>query len=527
MNNNFGLKYYSSGSYGVLVKNLTNDFIYKITEFSNYNYINCNNFNEMIYLNYFKNKYPNLYEKNNNNLPIQNISTHINTFDHFIKQYEIDEDLINKIKNKLQIELIDLIIINKMKFYQLNLNELKKKDMDIDDLYIGIEKIILGLHFFHFNGFAHGDLKPSNIVSNKNNYKIIDFGGIKHINNPDYECTCTCTYRSPEDYNFEHNSKNDKTLLYSDCPLKSDIWSLGLVFNEFIDKSNPIQIIYNQFKNYNYNKNINLSQNDIEYKIYLYFKKIKKLNNTSLLLNDSTKINNLYIYKINKIIEQMLNLNPNERLCLNHVYLNLFYQELPDLNKYKIICNYSIKSKDYFDKFIRFRKYYYNFIKLNLNDIGELFLYPFIINLFDRFLIKIINNYLIEQSNFNSKLSFIIDIINSYDDYNANIFNVNLCYFAIYLISKLVVLKKNIDVVKNILNLNYHLNIDLNLEKEKITIDKIKLIYEFIVNIIDILNYDVVRTKLFFYHNTAKELVDKLIILTDEFDISKIITHIE
>ena len=80
MNNyNYEFKYYSSGSYGVLIKNFSDNLIQKITEFSDYDYvyISGNNFNEMIYLNYFKNKYPELYFKQDNNLPIQNISTNI------------------------------------------------------------------------------------------------------------------------------------------------------------------------------------------------------------------------------------------------------------------------------------------------------------------------------------------------------------------------------------------------------------------------------------------------------------------
>lgn len=127
MNNNLKLKYYSSGSYGVLIKDSLNNYIYKITDFTNFDYININNFNEMIYLNYFKNKYPNLYKETNNNLPIQNISTHIYIFDYFIKLYKLDDNLTNKIINKLLIKSSDLIIVNKMKFYPVNLDEFKKK----------------------------------------------------------------------------------------------------------------------------------------------------------------------------------------------------------------------------------------------------------------------------------------------------------------------------------------------------------------------------------------------------------------
>ena len=284
------LKYYSAGSYGVLVKNISNNFIYKITEFSNYLYISGNNFNEMIYLNYFKNKYPKLYMKLNNNLPIQNISTHIQTLNYFAKQHKIDNELLIKITKKLNINSINLVIINKMKFYPFNLYELKKKSIfSIDNLYFQMEKIILGLHFFHSEGLAHGDLKLTNIVSDKNDCKIADFGGVKYILNPVYDCTCTPTYKSPEDYEYEYEYeykhdyeyeykyeykygnliklKSKTKKIYLGCPIKSDIWSLGIIFNELLNKFNPIQDKYNQF-----NDNI-MTNEDIEYKIHLYLKK--------------------------------------------------------------------------------------------------------------------------------------------------------------------------------------------------------------------------------------------------------------
>ena len=522
MNNDYVLKYYSSGSYGVLVKNISNDIIYKITEFSNYSYISGNNFNEMIYLNYFKNKYSNLYLKSDNNLPIQNISTHIKTLNYFVKQYKIDDELLN-------------IIVNKMKFYSYNLSELKKKDfdsdLDIDNLYLQLEKIILGLHFFHSNGLAHGDLKLINIVSDKNDYKIVDFGGVKYILNPIYECTCTSTYRSPEDYEFEYDNliQNNMNKLYSGCPIKSDIWSLGIIFNELVNKLNPIQIKYNQFRNYT---NV-ISNDDIEYKIYLYFKKIKQFNlmEKSLIFFNHND-NKLSLYKINKIIEKMLKFNPNERINLNEIYSNLFYHELPDLEKDKINFDYDIKSQDYLEKFINFRKFYYKLIKLNLDLIDELFLYPYIANLFDRFIIILINIYLFESINFNDKFNFIIELINQKNTYELNndinfdklIYNMNMCYCSIYLISKLVILKKNINVVKNIINLINFLNTK---NESNIKANDIILVYKYIMLILNIMNYDIIRTKLFLYPNTPDELIQKLIMIIENFDIVKIIKYIE
>lgn len=545
MNNNLKLKYYSSGSYGVLIKDSLNNYIYKITDFTNFDYININNFNEMIYLNYFKNKYPNLYKETNNNLPIQNISTHIYIFDYFIKLYKLDDNLTNKIINKLLIKSSDLIIVNKMKFYPVNLDEFKKKDISNNNLYSCIEKIILGLHFLHMEGLAHGDLKSVNIVSDNNDYKIIDFGGIKYVSNPKYFCTCTATYRSPEDYEHEYNKTGDKSILYNECPLKSDIWSLGLVFYELINKSNPIQTKYNQFRNNEYVKNNNVDHVNIENKIHLYFKKIKTNDISSLvsLIYSNQKNNDdLSMYKLNNIIEKMLNLNPKLRVNLEDIYLSLFYQELPNLDKNKIIFSYNISSPEYYDKFINLRKKYYPVIKLNLENMNEVFLYPYISNLLDRFIIIIIDKYLSKHINFENKFNFIIDLLNyennNPDNNNNNnpyeynnteeqkyhilIFNMNIFCFALYIISKLIILRKNTNVSNNIFDLA-----DDKKNNKKISDINIFITYELIIRVLNILNFDIVRTKLFFYSTTPIELVNKFITIIDDFNIQQIINNVE
>jgi len=304
-------------------------------------------------------------------------------FDYFIKIYKLDDNLKNKILNKLEIELDDLIIVNKMKFYTNNLNDIKKKDLSIDYLYNSIVKIILGLHFFHSEGFAHGDLKPLNIVSDNIDYKICDFGGIKYISNPKYDCTCTSTYRSPEDYEFEYCKMISNNTIYEECPLKSDIWSLGLIFNELINKSNPIQIKYNQFRSNELLKKNNIDQENIEYKIHLYLKKMKGYDISSVIISTGSNHKSddlLKTYKLKNIIQQILCFNPKLRINLYDVYWNLFHKELPNLDENKIIFNYYIKYPEYFDKFISFRKKYYQMIKLNLENTDEVYLYPFISN---------------------------------------------------------------------------------------------------------------------------------------------------
>lgn len=525
MNNSSQLKYYSSGSYGILVKSQSNDYIYKITEFTDYKYISANNFNEMLYLNFFKLKYPKLYEMVDNNLPIQNISTNICVLDYFVKTHNLDVWLVNKIKNKLEINSTDLVIINKMKFYSYNLYGLGKK-LNSNEIYSGIEKIILGLHCFHSNGLAHGDLKTTNIVSDKMDFKLIDFGGIKFLSNPKYDCTCTCTYRAPEDLEFENKLRvmEDKYTLCPNNPLKSDIWSLGLVLNEFVNGINPVQIKYNSLRI----NNTNSSQEEIEKKILLYLTNSKKINDDSfgsLFLNESiyTDVNK---YKIIKTIEQMLNIEPEKRISLENVYLNLFYQELPDYKKEKSYFNYTIDDNECYKKFINFRITYYKLIRFSLVNLYEEYLFPFIFNLFDRFLITLINKN-ISHSNDYDKYKFLLDLINysgTHDnDYDILVHDVNIICCSIYIIAKLVVLKKNIEYAREIKKIQGY----LNLGWENITYIDILYVSEQIIGIMEILNYDIVRTKLFMYSNTDKKYIENIIQIIENFDIEKIIEYIE
>ena len=47
----------------------------------------------MLYLNLFKLKYPKVYDKVDNNLPIQNILTNICILDYFVKTHKLDDQL--------------------------------------------------------------------------------------------------------------------------------------------------------------------------------------------------------------------------------------------------------------------------------------------------------------------------------------------------------------------------------------------------------------------------------------------------
>lgn len=93
-NINQNLKFHSSGSYGIVLLNEKTNKIYKLTKFAEQDEIIPNNFIEMLYLNYFKNKYQYLYnDKSNSFLPIQNINTFLCYLDDFVNIYKLEKKI--------------------------------------------------------------------------------------------------------------------------------------------------------------------------------------------------------------------------------------------------------------------------------------------------------------------------------------------------------------------------------------------------------------------------------------------------
>jgi serine/threonine protein kinase len=96
--------------------------------------------------------------------------------------------------------------------------------------------VIVGLNYIHKHGFTHGDLKPSNIVYNKDKdvAKIIDFGSLSSFRiNSTHTSLCTYEFRSPEAW-----IGDEKTNKYINPAL--DIWSLGMVILYYLSKEYEI-----------------------------------------------------------------------------------------------------------------------------------------------------------------------------------------------------------------------------------------------------------------------------------------------
>jgi serine/threonine protein kinase len=454
------LKYLTNGSYGIVFKDDKNN-VYKLTSVGFKYIIDVCNFTEYIFFNMIHK-----YSDDKPILLLQNNKTSFITHDNFFVKYEIDNKIFNKFyKTRLSFDN-PYFILNTVDYYKYNLEQFlyKYKDYCVNNFGLIAKKILIGLGPLHHNGFIHGDIKSSNIlINNFDDIVITDFGGIKSIYSELYAQTCSIITRCPEDLKFEMDCDNDNnnkvnipSIQYINSKFRSDIWSLGMIFMEILIGYNPILNIYNKYKLNGY------SDKQIEEYVISYITTIK--NNE---LNDIIKLNPTYyntditLTKITKVIDKMLEIDPNSRIeTIDQVYWELFDEVYPC--NYKLEYEYNYKGVN-IDKILKIRKEKYNIIMNACSKMDKIYILPLLIDVLDRFLIKIFE-------------------LEMYKDYSSaiNELEIKLLSSSILFIISGFFNYKTINMNDIIKNFN-------------IVLDDSKIIFDNMNKIIRILDYDIYR----------------------------------
>jgi serine/threonine protein kinase len=170
------------------------------------------------------------------------------------------------------------------------------------------KQIINGVYALYKSNMSHGDLKPSNILVDKdNNVKIIDYGSVcfyhsKYLKNP-YQ-RCTIFYVSPEELIFEKHS------------IINDWWSLGVIMYEFCTRKCFISTLLDYLKvnknkmelflEYAYTRNTDLFDNAKDF-IVTFYSTVKTANINNFILH-TIKDKEIQLYLIH-----LLRVDPDER----------------------------------------------------------------------------------------------------------------------------------------------------------------------------------------------------------------------
>ncbi|KAF0980358.1 hypothetical protein FDP41_013572 [Naegleria fowleri] len=136
-------------------------------------------------------------------------------------------------------EFNDVYIV--MEFMDSNLRQMIKSNQELTDQNIQyfLYHLLRGLKTIHSANVLHRDIKPSNILINGDmEIKYCDFGlsrGIESDTNPKMSTTYVATrwYRSPE-----------LLLMWDQAGKALDIWSLGCIFAEMLDKPPKRRVLF-------------------------------------------------------------------------------------------------------------------------------------------------------------------------------------------------------------------------------------------------------------------------------------------
>lgn len=199
------------------------------------------------------------------------------------------------------------------------------KKFSVSDLKKYFKQILSGVEYLHSLDIIHTDLKPSNmLVSNDDVIKIIDFGS--SIDNPfdsieRYNELTTKWYRAPE--------------LCLECTRfdnKIDIWSVGCVFYEMIEKiplfekKSNIHILFEIFQKYGspsleYIKNNFFDVDWCSSNTDVWFPRFSK---NKIVLNskfENETDKNLFI----NLLERMLEVEPKLRISASEALKHPFF----------------------------------------------------------------------------------------------------------------------------------------------------------------------------------------------------------
>lgn len=105
------------------------------------------------------------------------------------------------------------------------------------EIYSAFYSLCRGIKYMHDSGFYHGDIKPNNVLINKNTIKVCDFGFSFALNRSRPSINYP-TFSSPECYSLHIDKRGKSGIFYQEIKDYRciDVWSLGVTFAALLTK---------------------------------------------------------------------------------------------------------------------------------------------------------------------------------------------------------------------------------------------------------------------------------------------------
>lgn len=191
-------------------------------------------------------------------------------------------------------------------------------------------QIVSALHFMHSNNVVHGDLKPANILYDKETkvVKLIDFGGVVFLHKSYEERQALCTY----EFSAPENWYDEEELSNSFMNSKTDVWSLGMIvlfcfiesydmFGEKLKGYEAYQTYFKQFHKQQRRKYFKLTKEQIEQ------------------IRTTPSFGNQFV----NMFKKMLALDPKNRISSSELYYHKFFEPYRQKEKHNMIINNYIR----------------------------------------------------------------------------------------------------------------------------------------------------------------------------------------
>ncbi|MBD3393710.1 MAG: protein kinase [Chitinivibrionales bacterium] len=173
--------------------------------------------------------------------------------DEFAKRFEIEAKAISLLQHNNIVSIYEYGEVDGLKFFAMQFVEgedlgrriARKKPVPVEEIIDTAKQICRGLRYAHSKNVVHRDIKPQNVLIDKNGVcRLSDFGIAKIFESTNLTMTGmavgTPEYMSPEQAEGEQ------------LDAQTDIYSLGIVIFEMLTKrppftgSNPVAIAYKQ-----------------------------------------------------------------------------------------------------------------------------------------------------------------------------------------------------------------------------------------------------------------------------------------